>query len=360
MRATGAHREKSRMVMFATQPRNRREHLARSAASSVVVALALAGLSAVNPAGAAEPGAATHDVIIGVDSGTTQDAVRELQALGVPITSVYDAAFSGAAVTVTAEQLAAIRLQIDPATIEVDAEVVLFSSDTQQDAPWNLDRIDQQEYTPTGGDRTYSFPASAGAGVSVYVLDTGFTRQNDELDGRVAEGVDIAGGDHGTPQDPSDDNTAHDCQGHGTHVAGTIASTTYGAAKLATIVPVRVFGCAGSTTTSNILNGIEWVIQNRADGEPAVLNMSLGTTGGSALIDQATQAAIDSGITVVAAAGNGGADSFGDDACFGSINSAGYFENGTSPARVVDAITVGATGYGNGIETPSGRSESVV
>jgi subtilisin family serine protease len=344
--------------MFELTSSSRLAHRAAGLVIPVLLSLQLVVAQALPPDEATAPPGPLVDLIIGTDSGTTQTLVRELQALGVSPTAEYVAVFSGVAVTVTEEQLADIRDQIETASIATDGEVVLFATETQQDSPWNLDRIDQQNYT-SGGSRAYSYPASAGAGVNVYVLDTGFTRQNAELDGRVAAGADFAGGDHGTPTDPSDDASTRDCQGHGTHVAGTIAATTYGAAKSATIVPVRVFGCAGTTTTSNILNGIEWVINNRPGNVPAVINMSLGTTGGSALIDQATQSAIDSGITVIAAAGNGGADSYGDDACFGSVNSVGTFENGTSPARVVDAITVGATGFGNGTATPEGYLQDV-
>jgi subtilisin family serine protease len=302
----------------------------------------------------------TQDLIIETVPGGTRALVRQLKAMGVEVTAQYDTVLDGAAVTVTQQQLEEINAALDTVSMTVDAEVTLFTTTTQDAPGWNLDRIDQQNYTPYLGARSYTYPDSAGAGVTVYVLDTGFTRQNDELDGRLGVGADFAFGDHGTPLDPSDDTSTRDCNEHGTHVAGTVASTTYGAAKLATIVPVRVFGCTGGTSGSIIASGIEWVIENRPVNSPAVINMSLGTTGGDWRIDQATQAAVDAGITVVVAAGNGGDDGYGDDACFGSTNSAGYYEDGTSPARIVDAITVGATGYKfSGYSEPVGSHQDL-
>jgi subtilisin family serine protease len=302
----------------------------------------------------------TQKLVITTQPGNTRALVSQLNALGVSVTEEFTTVASAAAVTVTQEQLAAIRARIPAAAVSVDSLVVLFDTQTENPAPWNLDRIDQVDYTPSGTARSYTYPSSAGAGATVFILDSGFTRQNSELDGRVAPGVDLAGGDHGTPMDLSDDTSTKDCNGHGTHVAGTVASTTYGVAKLARIVPVRVFDCSGSTYSSTIVAGIEWVIANRPSSGGAVINMSLGAIGGDTLVDSATQAAINAGITVVVAAGNGGADDFGDDACFGSTNSQGVYENGTSPARVVDAITVGATGYDDGSgAAPSGYTQDL-
>ena len=305
--------------------------------------------------GVIETFSGTQDLIIEAGAQTTTVLVKQLEELGVSVTEEFNTVLDGAAVTVTQQQLEQIRSTIDTASIAADSEAVLFTTDTQGDPPWNLDRIDQQDFTPLGTAGSFTYPASAGAGVTVFVIDSGFTRQNGELDGRIGQGIDFAGGDHGTPLDPSDDTSVIDCNEHGTHVAGTVASTTYGVAKLATVVPVRVFGCNRSTLSSTIVSGIEWVVENRPQNAPAVINMSLGTIGGNSFIDLATQAAIDAGITVVVAAGNGGSDSFGDDACFDSTNSAGVFENGTTPARLVDAITVGATGHKNsGDSQPAG------
>jgi subtilisin family serine protease len=287
----------------------------------------------------------TQDLIIETAPGATRSLVRQLKALGVEVTQQYDTVLNGAAVTVTQQQLSAIKATANVESISPDRDVVLFDTTTQDSPTWGLDRIDQADYTPYEDTvRSYTYPSSAGSGVTVFVIDTGFTRQNDELDGRLGIGANFSEDDHGTPGDPSDDTSTKDCNQHGTHVAGTVASTTYGVAKLATIVPVRVFSCSGSTASSTIVAGIEWAVENRPIDAPSVINMSLG--GGANLVtDQATQAAIDAGMTVVVSAGNGGADGYPDDACFGGSSSNGGYSDGLSPARVVDAITVGSSGY---------------
>ena len=304
--------------------------------------------------------AGTQNLIIETTPGNTDVLVAELEALGVDVTQEFGAALDGAAVAVTEDQLAAIRNTISAATVSVDHETVIFDTTTTQDpAPWNLDRADQLNYSKTSAPTTFIYPSTAGSGVTVFIIDSGFTRRNSELDGRVTAGKDFAGGDHGTPSDSSDDTSTIDCNGHGTHVAGTVGSTTYGVAKRATIVPVRVFSCDGSTSSSTVIAGINWAVLNKPATGGAVINLSLGTTGGSATIDSAVQNAINAGITVVAAAGNGGSDNTGDDACFGSTNSAGVYENGTSPARVLDVITVGATGFANGTAEPAASEQDV-
>ena len=147
----------------------------------------------------------------------------------------------------------------------------------------------------------------------VYVLDTGVRSTHAEIAGRVQPGFTLIEDGSGT----------EDCNGHGTHVAGTIAGTTYGVAKAATIVPVRVLDCLGSGSLSAVIAGLDWVLTSNK-GAPAVVNMSLGG-GASFTVDAAVQRVINSGVPVVVAAGNSSAD-----AC------------ASSPARVAGAITVGA------------------
>jgi len=197
-------------------------------------------------------------------------------------------------------------------SIEKDANVNADPTPVNQSgAPWGLDRIDQRALPL---NNSFGSPSN-GAGVSIYVVDTGIDASHPEFGGRVAPGFDAING--------SDGRT--DCNSHGTHVAGTAGSATYGVAKAARMVPVRVLGCDGSGTYSGVIAGLDWIALNRAVGEKAVANMSLGG-GASSSIDAAVASLVSSGVPVVVAAGNSNVD-----ACT------------TSPARAPSAITVAAT-----------------
>ena len=176
---------------------------------------------------------------------------------------------------------------------------------------WGLDRIDQRNLPlDTRYTRTQS-----GAGVTVYVVDTGVRSTHSELVGRVATGFSTI----------SDGNGSQDCHGHGTHVAGTVAGTNYGVAPAALIVPVRVLNCSGSASTSDIIAGIDWIITHHQAGVPAVANMSLGGSR-SAALDLAVARGVADGVSFVVAAGNSNLN-----ACQ------------VSPAGEPLAITVGST-----------------
>jgi subtilisin family serine protease len=185
-----------------------------------------------------------------------------------------------------------------------------WTTTTQTSTPWGLGRIDQAAL-PLDYSYTYD---TTGLGVKAYIVDSGIRTAHTQFTGRVAAGYHL----------PSLTSTT-DCNGHGTHVAGTVGGTTYGVAKEVTIVPVRVFNCTGGVSTANIRLALDWVIADHQPGTPAVVNMSLGG-GVDTLLDAKVQDVINDGITVVVAAGNEGQDSCD-----------------VSPARAPGAITVNAS-----------------
>jgi len=174
-------------------------------------------------------------------------------------------------------------------------------------ASWGLDRIDQRSMPMDG---TYS-PIGTGTGVSVYVIDTGINPTHVDFEGRGKIGYDAMGGD------------GVDCNGHGTHCAGTVGGGAYGVAKNVALYGVRTLGCLGSGSYSGIIDGMDWVAANAE--LPAVASMSLGG-GASLILDLAVNRLVDAGVVVSVAAGNSN-----DDSC------------NYSPARAARAITVGAT-----------------
>ena len=203
----------------------------------------------------------------------------------------------------------ALALSEDPRVEFVEEDQVYTADATQTGATWGLDRIDQRN-RPLNGTYIYNW---TGSGVRAYIIDTGIRTAHTQFGGRATVSADFVG----------DGRNGQDCNGHGTHVAGTVGGSTYGVAKSVSLRAVRVLNCSGSGSTSGVIAGVNWVAANRQ--LPAVANMSLGG-GASSALDTAVNNAINAGVTFAVAAGNSNAN-----AC------------NFSPARTAAAITVGAT-----------------
>ena len=203
---------------------------------------------------------------------------------------------------------AAKRLAADPGVAYVEQNQTVSLSATQTGATWGIDRIDQRNRPLS---TTYTYSQTAG-NVTAYIIDTGIRFAHTDFGGRATSGYDAVDG-----------GSADDCNGHGTHVAGTVGGTRYGVAKAVRLVGVRVLNCSGSGSNAGVIAGVNWVTQNAR--KPAVANMSLGG-GASTALDNAVASSISSGVTYALAAGNSNAN-----AC------------SSSPARVASAITVGST-----------------
>ena len=203
---------------------------------------------------------------------------------------------------------AALAMAKDPRVALVEPDAMVYATAVQTPAIWGLDRVDQRSL-PLDNRYLYSDTAQA---ITAYVIDTGILTSHQEFGGRATWGANFTG-----------DGTNTDCNGHGTHVAGTLGGTTYGVAKEVALVAVKVLGCNGSGSISGVVSGIDWMVENKR--LPAVANLSLGG-GYSGVLNDAIASATLEGITMVVAAGNDALD-----AC------------NHSPASAPSALTVGAS-----------------
>jgi subtilisin family serine protease len=298
--------------------------LSKARRTTLILGLATAGataaaLAASSPAFAAEGqiqaaggvNAVGGSYIVVFKNGSTDvgaTAARVVGRHGGAVRQTYSAALRG--FELSASALQARRVAADPDVAYVEQNQIVSLDATQANPPsWGLDRIDQRNL-PLNSSYTYPNTAS---NVRAYIIDTGIRFTHTTFGGRATSGFDAVDG-----------GSADDCNGHGTHVAGTVGGSQYGVAKAVRLIGVRVLNCSGSGTTAQVVAGINWVTANRV--LPAVANMSLGG-GISTSIDNAVNNSINAGVSYAVAAGNESTN-----AC------------NRSPARVAAAITVGATG----------------
>jgi subtilisin family serine protease len=294
----------------------------RNAGTAIVAAAALAACAdsptAPSPllAPVQEVSAAVEQTIPGRFIVTLRDGANAsavAAAHGVRPDFVYANVFNGFAGSMS--EAARSGLLRDARVVRVEQDGIAHTATSQSPATWGLDRIDQRSLPLSN---SYSYTAD-GTGVTAYIIDTGIQFSHSEFGGRAVNGYDAVDG-----------GQADDCNGHGTHVSGTVGGTTYGVAKNVRLVAVRVLDCGGSGSWGGVIAGMDYVTGNHAAGTPAVANMSLGG-GANASVDAALRRMIADGVATAVAAGNGNMGGVAQDACK------------YSPARVAEAMTIGAT-----------------
>lgn len=252
-------------------------------------------------------------VILNKDAGPSNDFAKNIaKQHGGKVLHTYDTVLKGFAVYLPEAAGTAFveAMKKNPNVVSVENDTIMkIDATTQSNPDWGLDRIDQKALPLNSA---YSY-LQTGSGTTAYIVDTGILSTHQQFSGRVLSGYTAI----------SDGNGTTDCNGHGTHVAGTVGGSTYGVAKNVSLVPIRILGCDGSGASSNVIAGLDWILKNGK--KPAVVNMSLGG-GASTSLDSAVENLFNNGYVMVVAAGNSNTD-----AC------------SSSPARVSKAITVAAT-----------------
>ncbi|MDP9802055.1 S8 family peptidase [Acinetobacter calcoaceticus] len=252
-------------------------------------------------------------VILNKDAGPSIDFAQNIvKQHGGKILQSYDTVLQGFAIYLpdTAATAFVEAMKKNPQVLSIENDTVMkIDATTQSNPDWGLDRIDQKALPL---DSAYSY-LQTGSGATAYIVDTGILSSHQQFSGRVLSGYTAI----------SDVNGTTDCNGHGTHVAGTVGGSTYGVAKNVNLVPIRILGCDGSGASSNVIAGLDWILKNGK--KPAIVNMSLGGDASTSL-DSAVENLFNNGYVMVVAAGNSNTD-----AC------------SASPARVSKALTVAAT-----------------
>lgn len=252
-------------------------------------------------------------VILNKDAGPSIDFAQNIaKQHGAKVLQSYDTVLKGFAIYLpdTAATAFVEAMKKNPKVLSIENDTVMkIDATTQSNPDWGLDRIDQKALPLNSA---YSY-LQTGSGTTAYIVDTGILSSHQQFSGRVLSGYTAI----------SDGNGTTDCNGHGTHVAGTVGGSTYGVAKNVNLVPIRILGCDGSGASSNVIAGLDWILKNGK--KPAVVNMSLGGDASTSL-DSAVENLFDNGYVMVMAAGNSNTD-----AC------------SASPARVSKALTVAAT-----------------